>query len=197
MNSLTHSNGGSFSIPQVTNLLSGLLGSNSSNIDLKAISQLVSGLIGGSGNIDIAQTAQLVGGLIGGSSNVDIAQITQLVGSLIGGSSNIGIGVITDLVGKLIAGKADFGAIASNLTENLMPILASINPERSSVDMAQLSQALPTVVDSMTTLAAAFTQANQGNIPEILSTSTQPNYDTTSLPTSTPGLELDPPIVFG
>ncbi|WP_291369194.1 MULTISPECIES: hypothetical protein [unclassified Acinetobacter] len=36
-----------------------------------------------------------------------------------------------------------------------------------------------------------------GSLPEILSTSTQPNYDATSLPTSTPGLELDQPIVFG
>ena len=179
-------NTGNIDIAKITQLVGGLIG-GSSNINIGAIAGLVSNLISGSGNIDI-DIAQLVGGLIGGSSNIDIgaiaglignliggngdidiAQITQLVGSLVGGSSNIDIGVITDLVGKLITGNVDFGDIASDLTENLMPILASINPEGSSVDMVQLSQALPTVVGSVTTLVATLTQANQGNIPETIS----------------------------
>ena len=45
------------------------MGSNSSSLDLGAISKLVGGLLSGStGNIDIGKISQLVGGLIGGSS---------------------------------------------------------------------------------------------------------------------------------
>ncbi|CAB1213722.1 hypothetical protein [Acinetobacter bouvetii] len=73
------------------------------------------------------------------------------------------------VAGSLGTGEADYGQVSHDLTANLMPLLAAVNKDGSTVDMAQLSQALPAVVGSVTTLIATFTKANEGNIPETIS----------------------------
>ena len=49
------------------------------NLDLKALSKVLSGLIGNgsSSNIDLNQVIGLVSGLIAGTSNPDLSKITQ------------------------------------------------------------------------------------------------------------------------
>ncbi|WP_194558856.1 hypothetical protein [Acinetobacter towneri] len=47
-----------------------------------------------------------------------------------------------------------------------MPLLASIDTGNSNIDMSQLTQVLPTVVGSVTTLVSAVSSAGSGNITE-------------------------------
>ena len=179
---MTQSNGGSFNIAQITNLLEGLLSSNNSKLDIGAISQLVGGLIGGNGNINIAKIVQLVGGLIGGSSNIDVGALTDLLGSLSEGGSN-GID-LSGLLGNLNNGSTlDFGGIiegAGQLIGDTPTTLLSV------ADLLQRNNSLGNIAPGTT-----------DSIHEILSISTLSSYDAASLPTPTPSLELDQPIVFG
>ena len=184
---MTQSNGGSFNIAQITNLLEGLISSNNSKLDIGAISQLVGGLIGGNGNINIAKIVQLVGGLIGGSSNIDVGALTDLLGSLSEGGSN-GID-LSGLLGNLNNGSTlDFGGIiegAGQLTGDTPIALLSV------ADLLQGNNSLGNI--DLGNIAPGITDS----IHKTLGTSTLSNYDATSLPTSTPSLELDQPIVFG
>ena len=167
-----------------------------SDIDIAQITQLVGGLIGGSGglgDVDIGQIANLVGGLISGNaaSDLDIGAIVDLISGLIGGStgsldtssvnllasnlmsnasSDLDIGAITNLLSGLISnsGNIDTGTIAQTVTQSLMPLLASIDTGNSSIDMDQLTQVLPTVVGSVTTLVSAISSAGSGNVPDTI-----------------------------
>lgn len=76
---------------------------------------------------------------------------------------------LIQLVGTVSSGQIDYGQLAQGATSALMPLLAAINKGDSSIDMAQLSHALPTVVGSVTNLVTAISSANQGNIPETIS----------------------------
>nr|WP_252720829.1 hypothetical protein [Acinetobacter variabilis] len=167
-----------------------------SDIDIAQITQLVGGLIGGSGglgDVDIGQIANLVGGLISGNaaSDLDIGAIVDLISGLIGGStgsldtssvnllasnlmsnasSDLDISAITNLLSGLISnsGNIDAGMIAQTVTQSLMPLLASIDTGNSSIDMDQLTQVLPTVVGSVTTLVSAISSAGSGNVPDTI-----------------------------
>ncbi len=86
-----------------------------------------------------------------------------------GGDFNLDI--ITDTLGQLIGD-----------TPTPLPNLSDLFQGNSSLGNIDLSNTAPGLT---------------GSLPEILSTSTQPNYDATSLPTSTPGLEFDQLVVFG
>ncbi len=188
---LTKANGGSFDIGSISNLLSSLMGGNTLTLDLNAVIKLVSGLIGGSaGNLDVSKIAELAGNLLQGG-DIGITQIVQLVSGLIGGStgsldtssvnllasnlmsnasSNLDIGAITDLLSGLISnsGNIDAGTIAQTVAQSLMPLLASIDTGNSSIDMNQLTQVLPTVVGSVTTLVSAISSAGSGNVPDTI-----------------------------
>ncbi|EXA66770.1 hypothetical protein J504_1341 [Acinetobacter baumannii 348935] len=188
---LTKANGGSFDIGSISNLLSSLMGGNTLTLDLNAVIKLVSGLIGGSaGNLDVSKIAELAGNLLQGG-DIGITQIVQLVSGLIGGStgsldtssvnllasnlmsnasSNLDIGAITDLLSGLISnsGNIDAGTIAQTVAQSLMPLLASIDTGNSSIDMNQLTQVLPTVVCSVTTLVSAISSAGSGNVPDTI-----------------------------
>lgn len=76
---------------------------------------------------------------------------------------------IIQMIGSSSSGNIDFGQIAQGATSALLPLLASINKDNSSIDMEQLSHALPTVIGSVTNLVTAISSANQGNIPETIS----------------------------
>jgi len=110
-----------------------------------------------------------------------------LLGSLSEGGSN-GID-LSGLLGNLNNGSTlDFGGIiagAGQLTGDTSITLLSVADllqGNSSLGNIDLSNIAPGTTDS---------------IHEILSISTLSSYDATSLPTSTPSLELDQPIVFG
>lgn len=145
------------------------------------------GLIGGSSNIDIGAIAGLVGNLIGGSSNIDVGALTDLLGSLSEGGSN-GID-LSGLLGNLNNGSTlDFGGIiegAGQLTGDTPIALLSV------ADLLQGNNSLGNI--DLGNIAPGITDS----IHKTLGTSTLSNYDATSLPTSTPSLELDQPIVFG
>ena len=76
---------------------------------------------------------------------------------------------IIQMIGSSSSGNIDFGQIAQGATSALLPLLASIDKDNSSIDMEQLSHALPTVIGSVTNLVTAISSANQGNIPETIS----------------------------
>ena len=76
---------------------------------------------------------------------------------------------IIQMIGSSSSGNIDFGQIAQGATTALLPLLASINKDNSTIDMEQLSHALPTVIGSVTNLVTAISSANQGNIPETIS----------------------------
>ena len=107
------------------------MGSNSSSLDLEAISKLVGGLLGGStGNIDIGKISQLVGGLIGGSGSlgdIDIGAIAGLVGGLIGGNAggDFDLGAITDLISGFVGGNATGGFDVGGFTDLLSGLIAN------------------------------------------------------------------------
>jgi len=208
------SNTSTLDLNAVIKLVSGLMGGSTGNLDLSKIAelagnllqggdldltkitQLLSGLIGGTGGLggtDIGQIANLVVGLISGNtaSDLDIGAIVDLVSGLIGGStgsldtssvnllasnlmsnasSDLDIGAITNLLSGLISnsGNIDTGTIAQTVTQSLMPLLASIDTGNSSIDMDQLTQVLPTVVGSVTTLVSAISSAGSGNVPDTI-----------------------------
>ncbi|WP_313659683.1 hypothetical protein [Acinetobacter variabilis] len=208
------SNTSTLDLNAVIKLVSGLMGGSTGNLDLSKIAelagnllqggdldltkitQLLSGLIGGTGGLggtDIGQIANLVGGLISGNaaSDLDIGAIVDLISGLIGGStgsldtssvnllasnlmsnasSDLDIGAITNLLSGLISnsGNIDTGTIAQTVTQSLMPLLASIDTGNSSIDMDQLTQVLPTVVGSVTTLVSAISSAGSGNVPDTI-----------------------------
>src|SRR5690606_10946018 len=136
---------------------------------------LVGGLIGGSGglgNIDTGEIASLVGGLIGGSaSGLNTTSVNQLANNLLSNANtDLDISAITHLLGRLIsnAGNIDVGSIAQTVTQSLMPLLASIDTGNSSIDMDQLTQVLPTIVGSVTTLVSAISSAGSGSVPDTI-----------------------------
>ncbi|NNH39447.1 hypothetical protein HLH17_01100 [Acinetobacter sp. ANC 5380] len=151
----------------------------------------MSSLISGSSNIDIGAIAglvgNLIGGLIGGSSNIDVGALTDLLGSLSEDGSN-GID-LSGLLGNPNNGSTlDFGGIIEGAGQLIgdTPIallsVADLLQGNSSLGNIDLGNIIPGTTDS--------TQ-------QILGNSTLPSYDATSLPPSTPNLELDQPIVFG
>lgn len=191
---LMGSSAGNLDVSKIAELAGNLL--QGGDIDITQITQLLSGLIGGSGglgSIDIGAIANLVGGLISSNaaSNLDIGAIVDLISRLIGGStgslytssvnllasnlmsnasSNLDIGAITNLLSGLISNSSniDAGTIAQTVTQSLMPLLASIDTGNSSIDMNQLTQVLPTVVGSVTTLVSAISSAGSGNVPDTI-----------------------------
>ena len=103
--------------------------------------------------------------LLGGASNSSDA--TQIVGTL--NQVLEYAQPIIQLVGSISSSQVDYGQLAQGATTALLPLLASINKGDSSIDMNQLSHALPTIIGSVTNLVTAISTANQGNIPETIS----------------------------
>ena len=85
-------------------------------------------------------------------------------------SSDLDIGAITNLLSGLISnsGNIDTGTIAQTVTQSLMPLLASIDTGNSSINMEQLTEVLPTIVGSVTTLVSAISSAGSGNVPDTI-----------------------------
>ena len=103
--------------------------------------------------------------LLGSASNSSDA--TQIIGTL--NQVLEYAQPIIHLVGSISSGQVDYGQLAQGATTALLPLLASINKGDSSIDMNQLSHALPTIIGSVTNLVTAISTANQGNIPETIS----------------------------
>lgn len=103
--------------------------------------------------------------LLGSASNSSDA--TQIIGTL--NQVLEYAQPIIQLVGSISSGQVDYGQLAQGATTALLPLLASINKGDSSIDMNQLSHALPTIIGSVTNLVTAISTANQGNIPETIS----------------------------
>ncbi len=157
--------------PLLQNLNSGS-GAQQSDL-LKSLPQIIDGMqnmlgsINHQGNsadsISSAVTAMkpLLDILSSANSSTDISKITAALGQLFEIAQPI-----LQSAGNLTAGKADLGDIAQSAAQTLMPLLGSIDTGSSNIDMAKLQQALPAVAGSLTTLVAALSQANEGNIPE-------------------------------
>lgn len=168
--------GGDLDLTQITQLLSGLIGGTGGlgGTDIGAIVGIVSGLISGNAasDLDIGAIVDLISGLIGGSTgSLDTSSVNLLASNLMSNaSSDLDIGAITNLLSGLISnsGNIDTGTIAQTVTQSLMPLLASIDTGNSSIDMDQLTQVLPTVVGSVTTLVSAISSAGSGNVPDTI-----------------------------
>ena len=102
--------------------------------------------------------------LAGASSNTDVSQIVSTLSKIIDIAQPI-----IQVAGSATSGNLDFGDIAKGATQALMPLLASIDTGNSKIDMALLQKALPSVIGSVTTLVGTLTKANEGNIPETIS----------------------------
>lgn len=103
--------------------------------------------------------------LLGSASNSSDA--TQIIGTL--NQVLEYAQPIIQLVSSISSSQVDYGQLAQGATTSLLPLLASINKGDSSIDMNQLSHALPTIIGSVTNLVTAISTANQGNIPETIS----------------------------
>ena len=140
-------------LPTIVNSMQGLINSfNGQNNVPEDISNAIHAL------------QPLLATLAQASSSTDLSQIISTLNQVL-----IIAQPLIQVLGSISSSNIDLGDVAQGLTQALMPLLATIDTGNSAIDMAKLTQVLPTVVGSITTLVSTLTAADKGNIPETIS----------------------------